>query len=137
VQAGFLTYDHEGSNKADFVYSRYALHHIPDFWKTLAFKRMYEMLRPGGALRLSDIVYSFEPDEAEERLEEWCSTLDGVNDADEWQRADIVEHVRDEHSTFSWLLEAMVQKVGFSIEEAEYSEDAIFAKYVFRRPSND
>ncbi|WP_233425597.1 class I SAM-dependent methyltransferase, partial [Jiangella alkaliphila] len=32
VQAGFLTYEHDGP-PADLVYSRYALHHLPDFWK--------------------------------------------------------------------------------------------------------
>lgn len=32
VQAGFLSYRHRGE-PADFVYSRYALHHLPDFWK--------------------------------------------------------------------------------------------------------
>jgi len=34
VQAGFLTYQHVG--EADFVYSRFALHHLPDFWKAVA-----------------------------------------------------------------------------------------------------
>src|SRR5262249_42245700 len=32
VQRGFLSYDHQGA-PADFVYSRHALHHLPDFWK--------------------------------------------------------------------------------------------------------
>src|SRR5262245_61278287 len=31
ARAGFLTYRHEGA-PADAVYSRYALHHLPDFW---------------------------------------------------------------------------------------------------------
>jgi len=31
VRAGFLTYEHRGE-PADFVYSRNALHHLPDFW---------------------------------------------------------------------------------------------------------
>lgn len=58
VQAGFLTYDHRGA-KADFVYARWALHHLPDFWKTSALTRIRAILEPGGTLRLSDIVYSF------------------------------------------------------------------------------
>src|SRR5687767_380338 len=32
IQAGFLTYEHRGV-PTDFVYSRNALHHLPDFWK--------------------------------------------------------------------------------------------------------
>jgi hypothetical protein len=35
VNAGFVTYEHAG-RPADFVYSRWALHQIPDFWKSLA-----------------------------------------------------------------------------------------------------
>ena len=35
VRAGFLTYEHTG-RRADFIYSRFALHHLPDFWKALA-----------------------------------------------------------------------------------------------------
>jgi hypothetical protein len=42
------------------------------------------------------------------------------------------EHVRDEFSTFSWLLEPMIQRCGFAIEQAVYSEDGIFATYVLR-----
>ena len=47
--------------------------------------------------------------------------------------AELAEHVRDEHSTFTWLLEPMMQRSGFAIEDADYSEDGIFAKYVLRR----
>ena len=58
VQSGFLSYEH-GGNPADFVYSRYALHHLPDFWKAIALGRVRHILRPRGVLRLWDVVYSF------------------------------------------------------------------------------
>jgi SAM-dependent methyltransferase len=131
VQAGFLTYEHVGS-PADFVYSRYALHHLPDFWKGVALARLRRALRPGGLFRLWDVVYNFDPAEAEDRIEAWCSTVDPA-DGEGWQRAELEEHVRDEHSTYSWLLEALVRRTGFTIENADYSEDGIFAKYVLRR----
>ena len=131
VQAGFLTYEHQGP-PADLVYSRYALHHLPDFWKALALSRIHRILRPGGVLRLWDVVYSFEPAEAHDRIESWCASIDTTSD-DSWNRRDLEDHVRDEHSTFSWLLEPMMQRVGFTIDEAEYSADRIFAKYVLRR----
>jgi ubiquinone/menaquinone biosynthesis C-methylase UbiE len=130
VQAGFLTYEHHGS-PADFVYSRYALHHLPDFWKAVALARLRRILRPGGVLRLWDVVYSFPPAAAEERIEAWCATR-GADVEGEWSRAELEEHVRAEHSTFSWLLEPMIQRSGFEIEKAEHSEDGIFAKYVCR-----
>lgn len=130
VQAGFLSYRHEGP-PADFVYSRYALHHLPDFWKAVALARVRRMLRPGAVFRLWDIVYSFDPAEADQRLEAWCSTLPTAS-TDGWIRADIEEHVRDEHSTFSWLLEPMIRRCGFTIEAADYNPDGIFAQYVLR-----
>jgi len=132
VHAGFLTYEHRGS-PADFVYSRWALHHLPDFWKALALHRTRTILRRGGVLRLSDVVYSFDPSDAEERIEQWCAgrPAEAASD-DTWVRADLEEHVRDEHSTFTWLLEAMMERSGFRIEEASYTADGIFAEYVAR-----
>lgn len=129
VQAGFLTYEFMGP-RADFIYSRYALHHLPDFWKAVALARLHRILTPGGVLRLWDVVYDFQPDEAEERLAAWCAT--GGSDVEAgWTRAELEEHVRDEHSTYSWLLEPIIERAGFRIEEAVYSQD-VFAKYVLR-----
>jgi SAM-dependent methyltransferase len=131
VQAGFLTYEHRG-HPADVVYSRYALHHLPDFWKAVALARVRRVLRPGGLLRLSDVVYGFEPADAEERIEGWCATgaIGGLET--EWSRGELEEHVRDEHSTFTWLLEPMIERAGFEITEAVHSDDGIFAKYLAR-----
>lgn len=130
VQAGFLTYEHTGA-PADIIYSRYALHHLPDAWKAIALARLRRVLRPGGLLRLWDIVYDFAPEDAEARLEAWCAT-GGDGSAGEWSRADYEEHVRDEHSTFTWLLEPMMEHAGFTIEEALHSQDGIFARYLLR-----
>jgi SAM-dependent methyltransferase len=130
VRAGFLTYQHVGE-PADFIYSRYALHHLPDFWKAVALDRLRQMLRPGGVLRLWDVVYDFAPAEAEDRIESWCVTGGDTVEA-EWSRAELEEHVRDEHSTFSWILEPMIVRSGFEIAQAEHSEDGIFAKYLLR-----
>jgi hypothetical protein len=89
------------------------------------------MLGPGGIVRLWDVVYRFDPADAEDRIEAWCAT--GGDDVEgDWARAELEEHVRDENSTFSWLLEAMFVRCGFEIAEAEHSDDGIFAKYVLR-----
>ncbi|GAA2728175.1 class I SAM-dependent methyltransferase [Cellulomonas aerilata] len=130
ARGGFLTYDHRGE-PADVVYTRYALHHLPDFWKAVALARMRAMLRPGGVLRLSDVVWNFGPDEAPERIEAWCATA-GTHVEGEWSRDELEEHVRDEHSTFTWLLEPMIERAGFTIETATYSDDGIDAQYVLR-----
>jgi len=84
AQAGFVSYEHAGA-PADFVYSRYALHHLPDFWKTVALARAHRILRPGGVLRLWDVVYNFPPAAAEERIEAWCAT-GGTEVEGQWSR---------------------------------------------------
>jgi len=128
--AGFLTYEHVG-DAADVVYSRYALHHLPDFWKAVALRRVRSMLRPSGVFRLWDVVYNFDLDETYQRIEAWCAPFGEEVEAD-WARSEMEEHVRDEHSTFSWLLEAMFERTGFSIESADYSEDGFDAQYLLR-----
>jgi SAM-dependent methyltransferase len=131
--AGFLTYDH-AEDLADIVYSRYALHHLPDFWKVMALRRVRAMLRPDGIFRLWDVVYHFSPDEADERVETWCAPHGDEVEGD-WARWEMEEHVRDEHSTFTWLLEPMFERTGFRIESADYSDDGFDARYLLRAMS--
>lgn len=130
VRAGFLTYEHAG-RPADFIYSRFALHHLPDFWKAVALDRLRRMTRPGGVIRLWDVVYDFAPTEAQDRIEAWCATGGDAVEG-EWSRAELEEHVRDEHSTFSWILEPIIQRTGFEITHTEHSDDGIFLKYLLR-----
>jgi ubiquinone/menaquinone biosynthesis C-methylase UbiE len=130
VNAGFLTYAHQGA-PVDVVYSRYALHHLPDFWKGIALQRMHAVLRVGGILRLWDVVFSFDPSAATDRIEAWCATS-GTDVGSDWIRDELEEHVRTEHSTFSWLLEPMLVRTGFDVVQAVYSDDGIVARYVAR-----
>lgn len=132
--AGFLTYDHAGG-PADIVYSRYALHHLPDFWKVMALGRVRAMLRPGGIFRLWDVAYGFNPEEADERIEAWCAPFGNEVEGD-WARWEMEEHVRDEHSTFTWLLEQMFERTGFAVEVADYSGDEFDARYLLRANSS-
>lgn len=127
VEAGFLTYEHHGT-RPDAVYSRWALHHLPDFWKSVALHRIRRLLSPGGLLRLADVAYSFPPGEAVERIEAWAAAVDA--DTTDWIRADVEDHVRDEHSTYTWLLEPLLEAAGFEITDARYSPDGFLAEYV-------
>jgi ubiquinone/menaquinone biosynthesis C-methylase UbiE len=133
VAAGFLTYRHTGA-PTDVVYSRFALHHLPDFWKAIALGRIASMLRPGGVLRLWDLVYHFEPAEAEQRIEAWIAEAMSADPERGWTRAELAEHVRDEHSTFSWLLEPMIERAGLDIVAADYTASGMFARYLCRKP---
>jgi SAM-dependent methyltransferase len=131
VEAGFLTYAHEGE-PPQLVHSRNALHHLPDFWKGIALARVHDLLAPGGTFVLRDLVYSFEPAEADERLEAWFAGAAPSTDVG-WTRAELEEHVRTEHSTYTWLLEPLLEHAGFEILEAEQRAGA-YATYVCRHP---
>jgi len=133
ISAGFLTYRHSGE-PADLVYSRYALHHLPDFWKAIALGRIAGVLRPGGALRLWDVVYSFDPADAERRIEAWITDTVTGDVESGWTRSELAEHVRDEHSTFTWLLEPMIERAGLEIVDASYSASGMFARYLCKKP---
>jgi ubiquinone/menaquinone biosynthesis C-methylase UbiE len=130
VQAGFLSYQHAGS-PADAVYTRNALHQLPDFWKAVALDRIGTMLRPGGVLRLHDLIYDFQPSEADTVFQRW---LDNAADdpARGYTSADFAEHVRTEHSTFRWLLEPMLAATGFEIVTADFG-GSVYGAYTCRK----
>jgi SAM-dependent methyltransferase len=127
VEAGFLTYEHAG-DPPELVHSRNALHHLPDFWKGVALNRIHELLAPGGVLVLRDLVYDFALRETDARIEKWLVAAAPAPE-EGWTRSELEEHVRDEHSTFSWLLEPLLGHTGFEILERD-SRDGIYATYV-------
>ncbi len=128
VHAGLLTYAHEG-DPPDAVLSRNALHHLPDFWKAIALERVAALLRPGGVLLLQDLVYSFEPGDADAAIASWLAAAP-ADPAEGWTAEELAEHVRGEHSTFTWLLEAMLDRVGFEVRERQVSPSGMYAGYV-------
>jgi SAM-dependent methyltransferase len=126
VRAGFLSYEHTGA-PADAVYTRNALHQLPDFWKALALERIANLLRPGGVLRLRDLIFDFQPGEAEAVLDGWLD--DAVGDPERgYTRSDFAEHLRTEFSTFRWLLEPMLAAAGFAVVTAGF-DGSIYGAY--------
>ena len=125
VQGGFLSYS--PATPVDAVYTRNALHQLPDFWKAIALTRIAAMLKPGGVLRLRDLVYDFQPHEAKEVFMGWLTSA-AADPADGYTAADYTEHIRTEYSTFRWLLEPMVTAAGFVITEVTY-ERRLYAAY--------
>lgn len=131
VQAGFLTYEHAGP-PADAVHTRHALHQLPDFFKAQALDRIARMLRPGGVLRLHDLIYDFRPWEAEAVFQRW---FDGAatDPARGYTAAEYAEHIRTEHSTYRWLLEPMLTVAGFEIVTATFRGPTFGAYTCVRR----
>lgn len=127
VQDGFLSYRHQGE-PADVVYTRNALHHLPDFWKAMALDRVAAILKPGGVLRLHDLVYSFGPGDAGRVLEAWFAGA-AAQPEHGWTGTELETHVREEHSTFSWLLEPMLARAGFEIRDMRHSPTKTYSAY--------
>jgi ubiquinone/menaquinone biosynthesis C-methylase UbiE len=117
ARAGFLSYRHDGP-PADAVYTRHALHQLPDFWKAVALERIAGLLRPGGVLRVHDLVYDFAPADAGEVFGRWFAGA-ATDPALGYTAEDYAEHIRTEHSTFRWLFEPMLAAAGFRVVTAE------------------
>jgi ubiquinone/menaquinone biosynthesis C-methylase UbiE len=118
VRAGFLTYQH-GGPPVDGVHTRNALHQLPDFWKAVALDRIARMLRPGGVLRVHDLIYDFAPAEAGDVFGQWFAGA-ATDPALGYTAGDYAEHIRTEYSTYRWLFEPMLELAGFRIVSAEF-----------------
>lgn len=111
VQQGFLGFDPPPAS-LDFVISKFAFHHLPDFWKAMALVRINRMLQPGGVFFLRDVVFSVQPAGIGAAVEGWIGWMTGNTG---YTRADVVTHIRDEHSTFDWIIEGLLARSGFKI----------------------
>jgi ubiquinone/menaquinone biosynthesis C-methylase UbiE len=132
VPAGFLSYKHTGA-PADAVHTRNALHQLPDFWKGVALDRIARIVRPGGVLRLHDLIYDFAPAEAPAVFEQWFAGA-ASDPAAGYTAGDYAVHIRTEHSTYRRLLEPLLDATGFDIVDVAY-ERRLYGTYTcIRRP---
>jgi ubiquinone/menaquinone biosynthesis C-methylase UbiE len=131
VHDGFLSYEHTGP-PVDAVFTRNALHQLPDLWKAIALDRIASIIRPGGVLRLHDLVFDIEPGDAAVHIEAWMAGA--VTDpAVGFTAAELAEHVRSEFSTYRWLFEPMLDRAGFDIVDCAYRRSAYGAYTCVRR----
>ena len=129
-RAGFLTYE-QADSLADFVISKSALHILPDFWKAIALQRIAAMLKPQGIFYLRDVIFSFAPAQYESEIRHW---IDRATTATGWGAADYEMHLREEHSTFAWIIEGMLTRSGLEIVEASYLSPTV-AEYLCIKPT--
>lgn len=127
IRSGFLSYEHASDN-VDFIVTQFALHHLPDFWKAIALRKMNQLLKVGGSLYLRDVVYSFDSDASQQAIDEWIDKV-ASNQDDGFSREEFEAHVRDEFSTFGWIIEGLLQRTGFNIQKAEYTAPT-YASYL-------
>lgn len=133
-RGGFLTYEHTGA-PVDAIVSALALHHLPDFWKLVGLRRLASMLKPQGRFYLFDVVFSFEADRCESSLERFIEKM-GVGTGPHSRRA-LETHVREEHSTCGWIMEGLLERAGFRIDNAHYRDEFLAAYLCTRQPAPD
>jgi putative AdoMet-dependent methyltransferase len=129
INSGFLSYEHK-FEPADIIISKAALHHLPDFWKQTALLKMNNMLKINGILYLFDIAFHFPPAEYEEKINNWISHFEKV--AGNKFKKEVQTHIKEEFSTFSWIMEEMLNKAGFTIDKI-VTPDGMLTEYFCRK----
>jgi len=128
--AGLLSFAYQ-PNSYDLIVSEFALHHLPDFWKAVALTRIYAALKPGACFYLRDIVFVSTPDGPERGVEAWAD-FNIKNHG--FARDSVITHMRDEYSTFGWVIERMLTDVGFTLVSADYHAP-LHGTYLLRKPT--
>ncbi len=129
VNAGFLSYRHE-ADPADLLLSRFALHHLPDFWKQEALFNMNRMVKNEGLFYLYDVIYNFEATASEASINGWIQSY-APKVRPEFLK-EFETHIREEYSTYSWIMEGLLERAGFSVEK-KGSGDTINMMYRCRK----
>jgi ubiquinone/menaquinone biosynthesis C-methylase UbiE len=132
INSGFLTYEHTGE-PVDVVISSAALHHLPDFWKQIALNRINSMLKLNGIFYLFDIVFQFDPKEYKKKINGYITGF--VAKAGEDFRPEVETHIRDEFSTFDWIMKGMITHAGFRIKRSR-SIDEFSIEYICIKKQN-
>ena len=129
--AGLLSFAYRPESY-DLIVSEFTLHHLPDFWKAVALSRIFAALKPGACFYLRDIVFVSVPDGAERDVDEWADFSIKNHDFD---RDSVVTHMRDEYSTFGWVIERMLIDAGFTLTTVDYHAP-LHGTYLLRKPKH-
>jgi SAM-dependent methyltransferase len=130
--AGLLSFAY-APGSYDLIVSEFTLHHLPDFWKAVAMSRIFAALKPGAQFYLRDIVFTTMPDGTERDVGEWADF--NIRNHD-FSRDSVVTHMRDEYSTFGWVMERMLTETGFTLVSADYHAP-LHATYLLCKPRHD
>src|SRR5580693_2066515 len=103
--AGLLSFAYQ-PNSYDLIVSEFTLHHLPDFWKAVALSRIFGALKP-------------------------CANFNTKNH--DFEREAVVTHMRDEYSTFGWVIERMLTETGFTLVSANYHAP-LHGTYLLQKP---
>jgi ubiquinone/menaquinone biosynthesis C-methylase UbiE len=126
IKGGFLTFE-PGDEPFDAVVTQLALHHLPDFWKLIALKRINSMLKVSGRFYLRDVIYSSEISDFDLFFSKLLQSI--PEEVKDEMTHEYILHIKEEFSTFDWVIEGLIEKAGFRIEEAFY-DNGFIATYL-------
>lgn len=128
LHAGFLSLD-VPAGTFDAALTSAALHHLPDVWKMIALENIHRALKPDGRFILRDVVFAW-------GAEGHAAYFDAaVNAYPPDIRPRMETHIGREFSTLDWILEGMLARAGFSVEQME-SPAPCFRVYVCRKTAS-
>ncbi|MBM3239671.1 class I SAM-dependent methyltransferase [Candidatus Poribacteria bacterium] len=116
---GFLTYEHR-AEPVDAMVCVGVLHHLPDFWKLIGLRRALEMLKSGGKLYLFDVVFPVNMTDYKKRFDDWIQST-AENIGTDFAK-EVETHIRDEYSTYDWIMEGLLKRAGFQIDKIQHTD---------------
>ena len=89
----------------------------------MALKRLNALLRYGVRLHLMDVTFV---QGCEANIDVWIAEMG--HDAGPMLEEEVSRHVRKEYSTFAWILEGLLERAGFRIDNRDHT-DGVLARY--------
>lgn len=126
-RGGFLGFSPDAP--VDVVFSKWVLHHLPDYWKQAALLNVNRMLKPGGYFCLTDVIFPFDP-AFEDTVQSLLDELGREHGPD--FAAETAQHMREEYSTFDWITTGMLERAGFEIVRAD-TDTPLTTEYLCRK----
>jgi len=130
VNSGFLQF--KPVEEIDIVHTKWAFHHLPDYWKQAALFNINKMLKLGGIFYLADVVFKLDHDYESniDLLIEDMARQHGNEFAHE-----VKVHIKEEYSTFDWIIQGLIERAGFEIKELN-DEDVLLTEYLCTKTAN-
>ncbi len=125
--SGFLNF--QPKEEVDIVFSKWAFHHLPDYWKQIALLNINKMLKKDGIFFLSDVVFAFSPS-IENDTNMMLNNL--LNEFSKEFVEETKVHIKDEYRTYDWIIEGLIERAGFKIEKSN-TKDTLESEYFCRK----
>jgi len=123
THSGYLNFNLPDQS-IDGVISSLSLHHLPDFWKSIALERIFNVLKPKGKFYLYDVVI---PDHQPSDAINAFIANQGIKGGD-FMREDTIIHFKEEFSTLDWIMKKLLINAGFIIKKEE-TQDGLLKKF--------